>query len=113
MRRILTGNGSAAVGSRHGTLLQAQRDGAASSRIPLQGGGLANGEAISIGGNLKWVGHAASGSNSRKSGDSQVDDRAHGDSKELQGLEMKQGGRKRMDAITGINGQRLRECERA
>lgn len=77
--KVLTGNGSALVGRSHGTLLQAQSDGAASSGIPLQGGGLANGEGISSGGNLKGVGRAASGGNSRKSGDSQADERAHCD----------------------------------
>ena len=89
---VLTGNGSAVVGRSHSTLLQAQRDGAASSGIPRQSGGLANGEAISIGGNLKGVGLAVSGSNSRKSGDSQADERAHCDFQKNQGLEMDNKG---------------------
>jgi hypothetical protein len=79
--QILTGNGSAVGGSGHLTVLQAQRDGTASGRIPGQGGGLANREGVSTRGDVEGVGIATGGSNSRECGDSQAGESAHRDFK--------------------------------
>lgn len=73
-------------------MLQAQGDGAASGRLPGQGGGLADSEGVATGGDVEGVGIATGGSDSRKCGDSKADESAHRDSKDTEcGFEMKRG----------------------
>lgn len=75
---MLTGNGAAILGHEVGAVLQDQRHSALGVGLPVQGGGLADGEVVAAFGDIEGVPAALGGGQGRQGAENEVDGGAHG-----------------------------------